>query len=361
MGLGLEAARATPALADRVAQHAAQSTQQVAIEALERDHGVRVSVHLLRKVTASVSADMSEHRHAAQAARLLDLLKKAEASRGGRKPVLAVGRDGIMLPIRKESCFREGAVATVSVFDRAGKRLGTVYLGRMPEPLQHTLTRQLTALIQDVLKAWSGPMPRLAYVTDAGHHPTEYYHRVLSRMADPHCPQRILQWEWVLDYYHACEYISKLSETLRFPDRRQRQAWAAKMRRLLRDKPQGIHRVLHSAAALRGRQGLLGTAAEYEKAYNYLRQHIAYLDYHDYRKRQLPIGTEACCKTVFTQRMKQSGMTWQISSGQPIVDLRVIHLSGIWAEVRKAHLQAKDCRELRTQLEKHDQECKNAA
>jgi hypothetical protein len=38
--------------------------------------------------------------------------------------VLAVGRDGIMLPIRNEEHYKEGAVATLSVYDRRGRRLG---------------------------------------------------------------------------------------------------------------------------------------------------------------------------------------------------------------------------------------------
>ena len=58
----------------------------------------------------------------------------------------------------------------------------------------------------------------------------------------------------------------------------------------------------------------------------------------------LPIGsgvTEAACKTVFTQRLKRSGMSWTISGGQVIVDLRVIWLSGIWDQVHQAYLTAK--------------------
>jgi hypothetical protein len=60
------------------------------------------------------------------------------------------------------------------------------------------------------------------------------------------------------------------------------------------------------------------------------------MDYPRLRRQGLPIGsgvTEAACKTVFTQRLKRSGMRWQRDSGQVIVDLRVLHLSGIWAEV----------------------------
>src|SRR5262249_354504 len=104
----------------------------------------------------------------ARAARLLSWLDQADRSSGSRKPVLAVGRDGLMLPIRGQACYREGATATVSVYDRAGRRLGTVYLGRMPEPGQGTLSGQLTALIEAVLRAWDGPLPRLAYITDGG-------------------------------------------------------------------------------------------------------------------------------------------------------------------------------------------------
>ena len=52
--------------------------------------------------------------------------------------------------------------------------------------------------------------------------------------------------------------------------------------------------------------------------------------------------TEAACKTVFTQRLKQSGMTWKVEGGQWIVDLRVIHLSGVWSEVYQSYLESKN-------------------
>jgi len=363
--LGLEAARATPALADRVGQYAAQCTQQTVLQILRRDHGVNWSVGLLRKVTASVAAGMAEHCHEAQVAKLLKLLDQAFASRGNRLPVLAVGRDGIFAPIRKLGKFLgycEAAVATVSVYDRRGDRLGTVYLGHMPEEGQCTLSNQLTRLLKDVLNRWAGALPRLAYVTDAGKQQTAYFKKVLRRMRHPRTGER-LRWEWVLDYYHACQYITKLAEAL-FGEGRAAQAWAAKMRRWLKQKPRGIHRVLHSAAALRRRRGLKGTARAFNKAYRYLSKRIRYLDYPDYRRRHLPIGsgvTEACCKTVFTQRMKQSGMSWDIASGQGIVDLRVVHLSLIWEATRDAYLHTKDVQTLRTQLENHRKQHTKAA
>ena len=58
----------------------------------------------------------------------------------------------------------------------------------------------------------------------------------------------------------------------------------------------------------------------------------------------MPLGsgvTEAACKTVFTQRLKRSGMRWHKESGQVIVDLRVLYLSGIWPDVVRKDLQAR--------------------
>jgi hypothetical protein len=372
--LGLEAGRATPALAERVGRHAARCTQQVVLQALRDDHGVSWSVHLLRKVTASVAEAMSEHRHEAQVAKLLKLLEQAFASRGDRLPVLAVGRDGVFAPIRKIRGFCEAAVATVSVYDRRGGRLGTVYLGRMPEEGQCTLSHQLTLLLRDVLSRWAGALPRLAYVTDAGTQQTAYFKKVLRRMRHPRTgkpgkPGKRLRWEWVLDYYHACQYLTKLAEALfgEAEQGRDAQAWAAKMRHWLKHKPKGIHRVLHSAAALRHRRGPTITAAAagaYQKAYHYLSRRIGQLDYHGYRRLRLPIGsgvTEACCKTVFTQRLKQSGMSWDIEGGQAIVDLRVADLSGTWEAMRDARLRSKGVHTLPTRPKNHRKHSEKAA
>jgi hypothetical protein len=295
---------------------------------------------------------MEPHRQDAQVAQVLKWLGQAFQSRGGRKPVLAVGRDGLMLPIRGQECYREGATATLSVYDRRGRRLGTVYLGRMPEPGQEMLSRQLTALLVAVLTQWTGPLPRLAYVTDGGYQQTRYFRRVLKRMDHPRHPGQRLKWEWVIDYYHACEYIYKLAEAL-FGDAKRAQGWARKMCRWLKETSRGIYRVLHSAAAIRRRRMVVGKKREqYHNAYNYLRKRIRFLDYCQYRNNHLPIGsgvTEAACKTVFTQRLKQSGMTWELEGGQWIVNLRVIQLSGVWPEVHQAYLQAKSLPEVGTQ------------
>ncbi len=44
---------------------------------------------------------------------------------------------------------------------------------------------------------------------------------------------------------------------------------------------------------------------------------------------------------VFTQRFKRSGMRWGQESGQVILDLRLVYLSGIWEEAFARDLAAR--------------------
>ncbi len=100
--------------------------------------------------------------------------------------------------------------------------------------MQATLSADLTALLRDVLTAWEGPLPRLVYLTDAGYHPTQYFREVLQRMDNPRVPGQRLQWLWIIDFYHAASYVTKLAQVL-FSEAKQQYAWARRMRHLLRD------------------------------------------------------------------------------------------------------------------------------
>jgi hypothetical protein len=339
--LGIVAGNATPALAERVGREAASHTQEELLARLRRDHHVTWSVAVLRNVTTAVSGGLAEHLHDAQKAQLLGWLKEANDSKGRRKIVLAVGRDGIMLPIRGEATYKEGAVATIAVYDRRGRRLGTVYLGQMPEAYQVTLSEQLTRLVSEVLAEWDGPWPRLVYITDAGYHPTEYFDNVLKQLEHPRHPGQRMDWTWIVDFYHACEYISKLAQVL-FDDRRAAHAWSRRMRRWLKHQPNAVFRILHSAAKHHCEWVFTPKQEKvYQQAYNYLHGHKDRMDYSSYRRMGLPIGsgvTEAACKTVFTQRFKESGMSWGIEGGEVILTLRLAILSRVWDTTYRQYL-----------------------
>ena len=341
MCLGLVGGNATPALAERVGRLASLHTQQELLDLLANDHHVHWSVKVLRAVTTAVSAGIAPYLRAAQQRQVLCWLAQAKQSKGRRRIILAVGRDGIMLPIRKEEKYKEGSVATISVYDRRGRRLGTVYLGEMPEALQVKLSAELTALIQGVLGAWEGVLPRLVYLTDAGYHQTEYYQQVLRQMNNPRRAGERLVWLWIVDYYHAAGYVSRLAKVL-FGEQKTQQAWARRMRQVLKEQPRGVLRVLASAAQYYWKKTCTKAQnKEYWEAYNYLLKHSKDMHYSQYQKDGLPIGsgvTEAACKVVFSLRFKQSGMKWGREGGEVILRLRLAVLSQVWDEVYRAYL-----------------------
>ena len=66
----------------------------------------------------------------------------------GVAPTLAVGGDGITMPLQAKGGYEVASCGTITVY--AGKRrIGTVYLGYAPESGQPTMTEELLALMAD--------------------------------------------------------------------------------------------------------------------------------------------------------------------------------------------------------------------
>jgi hypothetical protein len=151
-------------------------------------------------------------------------------------------------------------------------------------------------LLVEVRSGWKGRRPRLAYISDGGWQPEEYYRGVLRQMADPGRPGQVLCWQ----------------------------------------------RVLESASYHRNQQRLRGGRQRaFWKAYCYLWKRRQQMAYARYRREGLPIGsgvTEAGCQVVLSQRLKRSGMGWGLPGGQVVLTLRVVWLSGVGRRVWDAHL-----------------------
>ncbi|OWK37597.1 hypothetical protein [Fimbriiglobus ruber] len=228
------------------------------------------------------------------------------------------------------------------MYDCRGTRLGTVYLAYAPASGQSAMSRALTAVIRDVLTRWEAPVPWWCYVTDAGDNETGYYDHVLRGMTHPRTGAE-LEWVRVVDYYHASERVWTLANVL-FGDDPRAAGWAKTMRKWFL-RPGGVNWVLHSAAAFRVARTLTrAQKTEYDRAYAYLRNRMGHMDYATYRRVGVPLGsgvTEAACKTVFTQRLKLSGMRWTKEGAQTILNLRVVLLSGVWEVVYQRVLAAR--------------------
>jgi len=110
----------------------------------------------------------------------------------------------------------------------------------------------------------------------------------------------------------------------------------ARLRILLRDQPGGADEVIAALSRLvrkmRGKR-----SKRHRKLLNaertYFQNQRDRMDYADYQARGLPIGSgvvEAACKTLATQRLKRSGMSWR-DGKQALLTMRSLQQSQRWA------------------------------
>jgi hypothetical protein len=356
----------SPALLSFLGQatSSAGMSQDATIALLREQCDVKIGVKRLRRCLEVFSAPMAELRQTCQVDALLEALTQADQSSGNRKPVLSVGRDGITLREYRDRCFEVATAATVSVYDRAGKRLETIYLAWPPELGQATMDSMLTELLNELLSRWHGPLPRLAYVTDSGSNEVGYFEQVLRQMKHPTTGKR-LDWLRVADFYHVSERVWAMAGALfKKNQEQQANAWARRMLKNLK-KPSGASRVLHSAASLYHRHKLGKTRNEnFWKAYRYIQSRTKHLRYSEYKSNHIPIGsgvTEAACKTIYTQRLKLSGMRWSFEGAKRILTLRTILLSGTWDATFERYLTSITPTQLRPYEAGSTQHLQNAA
>ena len=285
-----------PSVAEVTGRLSADLAQQDVLASLAERFAIRPSVATLRKCVADISSEVRTLHDEVAIERLSELLAQAQQSEGDHEPLLQVGRDGVFVQTRP--CWEEACCGTLAVYDRARKRLGTVYLGEMPESNQPTMTSRLTQVIVGTLALAGEQVPILRYVTDAGCHPQAYFREVLSPMKHPLTGES-LNWSWGVDFYHACEYVSKLAYSILGSQGRAAEDWASKQRKILKTKPGGISRLIRSAAQLKRRHGCFGTKLDYDTALGYLKRYRKFMDYAERREAGEPIGsgiTEAGCK-----------------------------------------------------------------
>lgn len=331
--LGLVAERVSPGLAHKLGRLAADLPQQPVLQQLREQFNVRLSVTAYRRIVEDLSVAVGCLHDDQAVQQLVQWIDQAEKDTGKHDVLLLAGRDGVHVPMR--DCWKEAACATLAVYDRNRKRLGTVYLGEMPQTNQERMTGRMTRIIAQTLTATTESKLRLRYVTDAGGVPRSYFRKVLSKMKHSQTGEA-LNWSWGVDFYHACEYLSSLSDALFGTGSSKSQTWFREQRHTLRHDRRGVQRVVRRAAQQRRRHGLQESQAGYRQAVGYLARYRRFMDYAERQQAGDPIGsgvTEAGCKVIFNQRMKQSGMRWSQGGGQNIVDLRTAVRSRLWDRI----------------------------
>jgi hypothetical protein len=231
---------------------------------------------------------------------------------------IATGVDGTTLPVVGEA-YKEAMCGTIALYDAAGTRLCTEYLGTMPEAGKATFAARVTTRVAQVLAHY--PTAQHVCLGDGAKWNWDFF--------ATHYPGAI----WVLDFYHAATHLHTAAELL-FGAGTAAEAYYDRWRTTLLEEPNGVAALLRSLIYYRNRPALPPrTVRALETELNYFRTHTAEMQYADFRAAKVPIGsgvTEAGCKELIKARFCRSGMRWKRTTGAPLLQLRAIRLSQHW-------------------------------
>jgi hypothetical protein len=227
---------------------------------------------------------------------------------------LAMSIDSTSVHIRREG-WRHATAATISTYDEQGNRLDTIYIGRMPETGKIKAKRMLEREVE--ARIANQKFKNIVCIADGARDIWRYFRKKYPNAIH------------VVDFYHVCEHLSKLSN-LFFRDSSQAQAWFKKYKAILKEDPQGASKVLRAA---RYRRSITKDNPEIDTEIKYIQHNRSKMNYFELRQKKLPIGSgvvEAACKNLIGARMKKSGMRWTLDGGQTVLTLRSLILSNRW-------------------------------
>jgi hypothetical protein len=223
--------------------------------------------------------------------------------------------------------WHEGSVGTIAFFDKDGERLHTLYLARMPETKMGTLTDDLERELNHILA--QRPDLDICFASDGDHHQWSVLEGMALRL-----PRTALGLVlYLLDFFHAAEYLTEAAELVHGTDSVDAHAIAARWRETLKLAYDGAERVLKSLRYHRDQLPKGKKRERMQEIIDYLATNASAgrLNYAGARALCKPIGTgivEAAAKTVVNVPMKRAGARFEQHGGQTVMNFRAAVLSG---------------------------------
>ena len=259
--------------------------------------------------------------------------------------VMAVSLDGVMVPDKKAqrdakverekkrknlskatggpAGYREVGCGTVSLFDAEVERLETIRYGRSPEYKKKTLTEQLDAEVASILTV--RPDLILVALADGAEENWRYFDGPPWERATK-----------IVDHGHACQHLKSGLAAFYGAESVEGRAEYERLKVILKEQHRGVDDVIAELIGLERKLREKPSRGEKKKALRderkYFENQRERMDYARYIELGLPIGSgvvEAACKTLATQRLKRSGMSWG-DGKQAILTIRSLQQSNRW-------------------------------
>lgn len=291
----------TPRFAMQVSSKYGEGPGARVVNDLANNHGRAVTLCLVQDLAAavgSVALAKEEQWHYATPA-----LPAPVATVG-------IGLDGTCM-LMCDDGKRQVMVGTISLYDRAGERLHTVYLAATPQYGKATFHARLSREIEHVVGLY--PKAALTGIADGA----EDNWTFLEEYTKDNC----------VDFHHVTDYLGGAARAVSPRSFAGRQEWLDRRCHDLKHKEGAAAEILVELQGL-SRAGLGEFALEgLDKAITYFSNHKHQMDYAQRRAAHKPIGsgvTEGACKTIVKMRMCRGGAKWKEEGAAIVLSLRTL-------------------------------------
>jgi hypothetical protein len=272
------------------------------------NHGRRISSTYVQRISRAVG-DLASNRQ-----------KWAYQPTVEREKVSTIGisLDGTCMLLREDG-WRQAMVGSISFYDTNGERLNSVYVAQTPEYGKESFYGMFDREIIRVKK--------------------EYGDKLFIGVADGAADNWVFLQpyvnEQILDFFHATEYLGKVSKAAHKSGTTARR-WLDDACHTLKYETDGAKILLEQMRIFLKKKITNEKKGEISKAVTYFSNHLHQMNYAEYVSKNMPIGSgviEAACKVIIKQRMCNSGMKWTDSGAKTVLLLRCFNKTdGKWQQ-----------------------------
>jgi hypothetical protein len=234
---------------------------------------------------------------------------------------IGISLDGTCMYIVKDG-WRQAMVGTISLYNKEGVRLYTHYTASAPEYGKETFYKEFEADINRVCLKYSNAI--CIGIADGAKDNWTFLEKFTSIQ--------------ILDYFHATEYLSKISESA-FKKKWEGKEWLKKAYHQLRYEKDGAKELEVEMITFLKKKITNKKKEAIQASITYFNNHMHQMNYSEYQEKKYPIGSgvvEAACKVIIKQRLCNSGMKWTEVGAKSILNLRCYNKSsGKWEQYWK--------------------------
>lgn len=319
--IGVDSRACSTPLKRRISDFGAERSGRSTIDALKEHYRIEVPLYTVDKIvreTAKRADAFNAERPAGEKAALVQVS----------------GVDGSMVPIvefkgigdvsdpekkadkrkRRECLWKEIRVCTVRDIKCADTCYGASFGGLLETELMMRATSEQCGMDENTY---------IHAVGDGATWIAEAYERQFGT-----------QSEYLIDFFHVCEYLAEAAETCvagDHPTAAQRKKWLERQKQWL--KQNRVGQVLRNLKRHLESTCVADEKAPVRRCWRYLNNRRDQLDYKGALARELPIGsgeTESAHRHLIQRRLKLPGAWWKHENASNIAQLRVMRANGLW-------------------------------